>query len=170
MASWSCSGMPEQHPDDPHRHLGAEIGDEVEAVGSRRADRGPRRSTARICGSRAFIFFGVKTRDSTPRWAVCMGGSSMMNTPVGGSMLALISSRTPPRAELNVPWSTKAALDVVEAADGVEVVRLVVVERRLLPQAPEDRVRVGVDVEVVGVVVDVAFGRDGHRIPCSSVV
>ena len=58
-----------------------------------------------------------------------------------------------------------AALDVGEPADRVEVVGLVVVERRLLPQPAEDRVRVGVDVHVVGVVVHIAGARGGHAAP-----
>ena len=62
---------------------------------------------SRICGSSAFIFFGVNTRDSSPRCAVWSGGSSKMNTPDGISMFALIISRIPPLAELNVAWSTR---------------------------------------------------------------
>jgi len=50
----------------------------------------------------------------------------------------------------------RAALDVFEAAQGEEVVLLVVVERPFLAQAFPDRVRVRIDVEVVRVVVDVA--------------
>ena len=48
----------------------------------------------------------------------------------------------------------KTAFHVLVAAHGIEVVRLVVVERCLLAQALEHRVRVGVDVDVVRVVVD----------------
>ena len=36
-------GHAEQHPDHAHRHHGAEVGDEVEAAGCRRAGRGTRR-------------------------------------------------------------------------------------------------------------------------------
>jgi hypothetical protein len=49
----------------------------------------------------------------------------------------------------------RAALDVLEAAQGEEVVAVVVIERPLIAQSLPDRVRVGVDVEVVRVVVDV---------------
>ena len=48
----------------------------------------------------------------------------------------------------------EAPLDVFVAADRVEVVLLVVVERRLLAQAPEHGVRIGVDLDVVRVVGD----------------
>ena len=52
----------------------------------------------------------------------------------------------------------EAAFDVVVAADRVEVVSLVVVERRLVPQPLEHRIRISVDVEVVRVVIDVRHG------------
>ena len=53
-------------------------------------------------------------------------------------------------------------LDVVEAAQRVEVVLLVVVERRLVAQPLPDRVRIGVDLEVVRVVVEVAPAPQRH--------
>src|SRR5579875_136466 len=56
----------------------------------------------------------------------------------------------------------QAPLDVVVAAEGEEVVLFVVIQRRLVPQPAPDRVGVGVDLEVVGVVVDVAAVGDGH--------
>ena len=80
-------------------------------------------------------------------------------------MLALMSSMMPPRPEMKVFGVEIAALDVCEPADRVEVVGLVVVERRLLPQPAEDRVRVGVDVHVVGVVVHVAGALGRHSAP-----
>src|SRR5258707_589415 len=52
--------------------------------------------------------------------------------------------------------------DVGEATQRVEVVLLVVIERRFVAQAPPYRVRIGVDPDVVGVVV--GGGIDGaHR-------
>ena len=84
---------------------------------------------------------------------VCAGGSSKIRMPGGISMSALISSRMPPRPEMYVLAVDQPALDVVVAAERVEVVLLVVVERRLLAQPAEHRVRVGVDVDVVRVVV-----------------
>src|SRR4029079_18387873 len=56
----------------------------------------------------------------------------------------------------------EARLDVVEAAEGEEVVLLVVVEGRFVTEPTPDRIRVGIDLEVVGVVVDGALARDGH--------
>ncbi len=64
-----------------------------------------RAQNSRIFGSSAFIFFGVNTRDSTPRCTVCSGGSSKMNTPEGIGTFILMISRMPPRAELKVSWS-----------------------------------------------------------------
>ena len=98
----------EQHPDDAHRHLRAEVGDEVEAARRRPADRGSAAHSSRIFGSRAATFFGVNTRDRRLRWMVWVGGSSKMTTPGGISMSALMSSRIPPRPEMNVSRSTAA--------------------------------------------------------------
>src|SRR6478672_9252041 len=53
-------------------------------------------------------------------------------------------------------------LDVVEAAQREEVELLVVVERLLLAKPSPDRIRIGVDVEVVRVVVQLAVVRDCH--------
>jgi hypothetical protein len=86
-------------------------------------------------------------------------------------MLALIISRIAPRPEMYVdvgldhledraaPGDVRlaieqAALDVVEAADRVKVVLLVVVERRLLAETPEHRIGIGRDPDVVRVVID----------------
>ena len=80
-------------------------------------------------------------------------------------MSALISSRMPPRPEMNVSRSLQAPLDVVVAADRVEVVLLVVVERRLVPQPAEHRVRVGVDLDVVRVVLQLLVQHRAHGVP-----
>ena len=65
-------------------------------------------------------------------------------------MSALRISRMPPRPEMNVSRSTAAALDVLVAAQRVEVVRLVVVERRLLAEAAKRRIGIGVDLASYG--------------------
>ena len=57
----------------------------------------------------------------------------------------------------------EALLDVGVAAHGEELVLLVEVERRLVAQPLPHRVGVGVDVEVVGVVVRSGRGR-GHLV------
>ena len=52
----------------------------------------------------------------------------------------------------------QSLLDVLVPADREEVVGVVVVERRLFAQPPVHRIRVGVDLDAVHVVVDVAHG------------
>ena len=52
---------------------------------------------------------------------------------------------------------------VVGPADREEVVLLVVIERRLLAQAAEDRIGIRVDLEVVRVVIDVGSPRPHRR-------
>ena len=84
---------------------------------------------------------------------VCVGGSSKIRMPGGISMPALMISRMPPRPGDVGVTVDQPALDVVVAAERVEVVLLVVVERRLVAEPAEHRVRVGVDLDVVRVVV-----------------
>ena len=93
---------------------------------------------------------------------VWVGGSSKITIPDGISMPDLMISSTPPLPEMNVSRSLQSPLDVLVAAHRVEVVRLVVVERRLLAKTREHRVRIGVDLDVVGVPVQ-ACVRDRHR-------
>ncbi len=110
---------------------------------------------SRICGSSAAILRGVNIRASSLRWMSWIGGSSMMSRPGGMSRLALISSRMMPRAELNVPWSTRPLSTSAEPAQGVEIVLRVVVQRRFFAEPAEHRIGVGVEDDVVRVVVDV---------------
>ena len=95
----------------------------VPTIGSR-----ARAQNSRIFGSMAATLRGVNTRERSPRWRSCSGGSSKMIVPGGISMPLLISSSTVPRLETVGPPVDRAALDVVEAAQGVEVVALVVVD------------------------------------------
>src|SRR5205807_5857788 len=55
----------------------------------------------------------------------------------------------------------QSLLDVVETAEREEVVLLVVVERCSFAHPPPHRVGVGVDVEVIGIVID-ALAGDRH--------
>ena len=86
--------------------------------------------------------FGVNARESRLRWIVCTGGSSKISVPGGCSTSALMISRTLPLPLMKVSLSFERPFDVVVAAQGVEVVLLVAVERRFLPKPPEHRVRV----------------------------
>ena len=140
-ASWSSSGMPSSIPITRIGICAPRSATKSNRPAPTSGSR-LRAQNSRIFGSSAATFLGVNTRDSRLRWIVCVGGSSKMTTPGGISMFALISSRMPPRPEMKVVAVDEAALDVVEAAHRVEVVRLVVVERRLLAQPAEHRVRV----------------------------
>ncbi len=62
IASWSASGMPSSMRDDAHRHLGAEVADEVEAVG---ADE--RVEAARAELTDLWFEFGHAPRSEHPR-------------------------------------------------------------------------------------------------------
>ena len=106
MASWSCSGMPRRIADRPHGHLGAEVGDEVERPLPTSGSR-VRAQNSRTLGSMAFIFFGVNTRDMTPRCTSWRGGSSKRIAPRGISKSALMSSRIEPLPERYVSQSIR---------------------------------------------------------------
>ncbi len=121
-----------------------------------------RAQNSRTFGSIAFIFFGVNTRDSRPRCTSWTGGSS--NRMMPGGMLDVGLDQLEDRASarpVRLPVDQRA-LDVLEAAQREEVVLLVVVERRFVPQPLPDRMRIGVDLEVVRVVVDVALAPQRH--------
>ena len=162
-------GDAEQPADDPHRHLGPEVGDEVELVG---ADEWVEAAGAELSD------LGFERRHPVRR------EHPRHQSPVDGVHGRILEDEHtgrhldvgPDQLEDAAPARDvglrveKATLDIVEPADGVEVVGLVVVERRLLPQPAEDRVRIGVDFDVVRVVVDVTGARDRHAMPprCSA--
>ncbi len=160
-ASWSCSGIPSSMP---MTRMGICAPRSAMKSNSLAPTSGSRQLTqnARIWGSSAATRFGEKTRDIRRRWMVWTGGSSKMSTPerhldVGPDQFddAAAAGDEGLRVEI-------APLDVGEPAHGVEVVGLVVIERRLLAQPAEDRVGVGVDRHVVGVVVHVAHTLHRH--------
>src|SRR5205823_5668665 len=64
----------------------------------------------------------------------------------------------------------QATLDVLEAADREEVVALVVIERCLLPEPLERGVGVGVDADVVGVVVEVGHASLADQPPSTGMI
>ena len=162
IASWSCSGMPSSMP---MTRMGMNL--PRSSMKSKPPEPTSGSSTsaqkARTWGSSACIFLGVKTRES--RRAVAgrgPAGPRRGSTPGGISMLALMISRTEPRPEsVGLPVE-HGRVDVVPAAQREELVLLVPVQRRLVAQPLPHRVRVGVDVEVVGVVVDLRVAGDGH--------
>ena len=94
-------GDPEQHPDDPHRHLGAQVADEVELA----------LRHERVQGTGAeppYLRLDVghpprrKTRPKRLRCTSCAGGSSKSMMPGGISMPLLMSSSTEPLPEMYV--------------------------------------------------------------------
>ena len=120
-----------------------------------------RAQNSRTLGSMAAILRGVKTRDRRPRWRSWSGGSSKMIEPGRDLHAALDELEDRALGRAVGPPVDQGPLDVVEAAQRVEVVALVVVERRSSRSRLQHRVRVGVDLEVVRVVVQVGTGR-GH--------
>jgi len=105
-ACWSSSGIPSSIPITAIGILppmsAMKSNEFAPTSGSRQ-----RAQNSRIRGSSAFILRGVKTRLSTLRCIVWIGGSSKMNTPGGGWKFALIISMIAPRAELKVSWSPR---------------------------------------------------------------
>ena len=152
----------EQHPDHAHRHLGAEVDDEVEAlVRNQRVEH--------VCAVRTDLRLervhllrgedpgehaamrGVHGRvlhDEHPARRGVAGLDRLQHAAVRGAERVVVD---------------EAALDVLEAAQRVEVVLLVVIERCFLAETPKHRVRIHVDVDVIGVEGDLALRRDAHR-------
>ena len=148
-------GHAQQHPDDAHRHHRAEVADEVEAPAPDVRIEAVRAELADLRLQGRHLLRGEHPRQQAAvdrvRRRVLEDDDARRHLDV---RLDDLEDRAAPGDE-RVPVDG-AALDVLVAAQRVEVVRLVVVERRLLPEAAERRVRVGVDRRVVRVVVQVA--------------
>src|SRR5208283_4137405 len=123
-----------------------------------------RAQNSRILGSSSLILRGVNIRDSNLRWMSWIGGSSKNDRPGRDVDIGLddFQDRAPGRAEGLV--IDKRVIDVTEPAQDVEVVLLVVVQRRFLAQPPKHRVGVGVQLDVVGVEIDIVGRADCHRL------
>ena len=155
IASWSCSGMPSSMPIVRIGIWAPRSRDEVE----------PARADERIEAAGAerpdLLLEGVHPlRREHPRHqpAVEVVARRVLHEDVAGRQLDVGLDDLERRAlagPVGVPV-LQGRLDVVEPAQGPEVVLLVVVERRLVPHPPPDRVRVLVDLDVERVVVDVA--------------
>ena len=96
---------------------------------------------SRIRVSRTDTRRAVNTRAISRRWRLWSGGSSKMNMPLGHGHPGPddLEDRSPFRAE-GLPVD-RARFDVGEAADGVEVEVVVVIERRLVAQTARRRDR-----------------------------
>ena len=160
-------GDAEQHADRAHRHLGAEVGDEVEAAAADQRVEAAGAELAHLGLDRRHLAGGEHPRQQAPV-EVVVGRVLEDDRPRRDLHAALdeLEDRALGRA-VGAPVD-EAPLDVLEAAQRVEVVALVVVEGLLVAQAPPHRVRVGVDVEVERVVVDVGLRRRHRCLPLTS--
>ena len=155
-------GDAQKHADCAHRDLRAQVGDEVEAFfpdervkspGRIRADLGFDRSQApgrehAAQESTVQVVIRRVFKDEHARRQFEVRLDDLYDRAFGRAV--------------GLPFDT-AALDVGVAADGVELVFVVVEERRFVAQPLPHGVRVGVDLEVVRVVI--RRGRDcGHLV------
>jgi hypothetical protein len=154
-------GDAEEHADHAHRHHRTELGDDVEPVGAdeRVEAAGAERPHLVLEGGHA------------------ARGEHARHQPAVRRVHRWVLEHDHPRRQLHaglddledVAAAVREALPVDERLLHVgvprqrpEVVPLVVVDRRLVPQALVRRVGVGVDADVVGVVVDVPAGGGRH--------
>ena len=165
IACWSSSGMPEEHADGAHGDLGAEIRDEVEAA---RPDEWVQRARRVVPDLRLDGRHALGGEDAAHDPAVQVVVRRVLEDEHARRHLDLRLDHLEHRAlgrAVGLPLD-QAALHVVVAADRVELVLLVEVEGGLVPEPLPDRVGVGVDVEVVGVVVRRGRSR-GHLVSLS---
>ena len=157
-------GDAEQEPDGPQRNLHTELADDVELVPSDQrvqranavaADEGfeiehaSRREHACEQGS-VRIVDGRILEEEDPWWDLDAGADDLQDRAAAGAVCVPVEKR---------------GLDVVPPAQRVEVERLVPVQRRFVPEPAPGRVRIIVDVHVVGVVVDSCSGGcRGHAL------
>ena len=159
-------GDAEQHADHPHGHLRAQVGDEVEPA---RADERVEAACAELPDLRLELGDPPRREDPGQQPPVDRVDRRVLEDerrPAASRCSARMSSMMPPRPEMNVFAVEQALLDVVKPGQRVEVVRLVVVQRRLVPHPAVDRVRVGIDLDAVRVVVDVSHAAGHLRPPC----
>ena len=157
-------GDAQQHADHPHRHVGRQVVDEVEPplVHQRIESPGAERPRLRLD-------LGHPPRREHPAQEapvqVVRRRVLEQDDPRRDLHPALdqLEDRSLPR-DVGAPVGA-AALHVVEPAQRVEVVLLVVIQRRLVAQALPHGVRIGIDVEVVRVVVQLALRQVDHVRP-----
>ena len=104
----------------------------------------------------------MNTRDSSPRYFVWIGGVLPQDDTTREAHPRLddledVAVRRRERLPVD-----QGRLDVDVARQRPHVVALVVVDGRVVAQPLERRVRVGIDLDVVRVVVDVAVADDRH--------
>lgn len=151
----------EQHADRPHRHQGAEVCHEVEPI---RADDGVQTAGT----ERPNLVFQLRDpprcEHPVQHLAVHRVHRRILEDEHARRHLDISADEVQNRATARYERLVigEDPLDVVSPADGVEVVFLVVVERRLFPQPPVHRVRVDIDIGVVRVVIQLDLARHRH--------
>ena len=153
----------EQHADRPHRHRRAEVTHEVEAA---RTDERIERAGAELADLGLDGVHLLGREHARQQAAMDVVDRRVLEEDQPGRQLDVGANDLedrPAARPVGLPVD-QGAVDVGEAAQRVEVVLLVVVERRLVAQLLPDRVRIRVDLEVVRVVVD---GAAADRHGCS---
>ena len=154
-----------EHPDHAHGHLGPEIPYEIEPTGS---DQGIEATATKLPDTRLeriHLARGEDAREKTPvsgmDGRVLEEKDSWRNRHTGADQF---DDRPSPRDE--GPVIRQAAAYILVTTQREEIVLLVVVERRFLAEAAKDGIRVCVDPDVVGVVVEITRGfglRSGRQ-------
>ena len=155
-------GDAEQHPDGAHGDLAAEVGDEVETAGAdQRVQLAGREGADLGLDGRHAPGREDAAHEATVQLVVRRVLEDEQAWRQLRARLDDLEDRALGRAvRLPLP---EAALHILVATHRVEVVLLVVIERRLVAQPLPHRVRIGVDPEVVGVVVELRRGG-GHLV------
>ena len=153
----------QQHADHPHRHLLAEVVDEVESSRTHQGIQAPPGELADLRFQRQHLARGehpgqqvavdvVDRRileDQRAGRDLHTGLDDLEQCAATGDEGLVVDDRL---------------VDVLEPAERVEVVLLVVVERRLFADAGEHRVGIHVQLDAVRIVVQLGFGRSGHDV------
>ena len=154
-------GDPEQHADDAHGHELAQVLHEVELPRPDERVEHLRAVGAHLGLERLHL---LRREDARQEAAVdVVRGRVLEEDRPGRDLDARLDDLEHRTAARDVGLPVEHGLvDVVPAAQREELVLLVPVQRRLVAQALPHRVRVGIDVEVVRVVVHPGLVGDGH--------
>jgi hypothetical protein len=156
-------GDAEQHPDGAHGHLRTQVGDEVEAAGTHHRIEAPCAELAHLGLEGVHLLRREDSRHQSPVHTVQRRVFHEEQTRWQlDACLDDLEHRSAVRP-VAIPVD-QPLVHVGEPAQRVEVVALVVVERRLVPHPLPERVRVLVDLDVERVVVEVV-ARGRHRAP-----
>ena len=154
-------GDAEQHPDGAHRHLRAEVPNKIEPA---RSHQRVEAAGAELAYLRLEIVDVPGGEDPRKQSAMEVVRRRILEDDRSGWQLHAALYELENRAfarDVALPVE-RAAVDVVETAEGIEVIAFVVIERPLVAESLPHGVGIRVDFEVVRVVVDVGIPR-GHR-------